>query len=328
MLWKAGDMARIFTTHGVHNDASREDGRNLFTVEAMAPGHWRGFLAIPEEIADLVVKLFEDDQQVAFGKGRSVRGSGELTLKRGELPAARKIKGEKSVTEGVYLITQSPVALDPAGRGREVRERFYELARKWAEQYGLGELTVEDVWAGSGIRFGWNRHRLADADQNGRTPALEVVLPGAVIRLTNTPDKSKLEKALLAGLGGSAARGFGALLPHPGVASDVWRERPELKKQKSSHERAIERAIKLDEGPISVPSASQVGAVMARLAQSEKSALEFLESVRKRGSAQYSKWQDVIHTFGTWIEAGPEEALISFEVLRNLIVAKDKEKRS
>ena len=77
-LWRSADMPRVFTTHGAHNDAATTDGRNLYSLESMAPMIWRGFVALPAELEYILKDSFNIDNLVAFGKSRSVRGLGTL----------------------------------------------------------------------------------------------------------------------------------------------------------------------------------------------------------------------------------------------------------
>ena len=147
----------------------------------------------------------------------------------------------RSWREQTILISQSPIALPEETSGSSIQEVFHGIAQKWANKHELGDVDV--VWAVSGIQFGWNRHGKSGAAAHGRTPAVRVILPGAVIRLKNIINPILLSNALIAGVGEMRERGFGALLPHPGKADSLYRNNPTPPELKSD-ERVKEGVIK------------------------------------------------------------------------------------
>lgn len=320
-LWRAVDMPRVVSTHGVHNGPNGD--RALYTVEAMAPLVWRGLIACPPDAAAALEHLLAQDPRVAFGKARSVRGAGRLSLQR------RQRVADGLVTTGAaasLLIAQAPIALPATFSDAPVQEQLQQLAGAWAEHHGLG--AVDAVWATAGLRFGWNRHQKTDGG-TGRTSATRVILPGAVIRLRERPDSQRLEQALLAGLGEGRERGYGAMLPHPGRADSLYRDTPQPPCLASEHANAIKRALELEKAVPQLPSPSQISAVLASLERSPEEARRYLKGQGGRGSHQYSKWQDTLHEIQQWLE-GPDEhvqesARISLQVLRDQRAARQKE---
>ncbi|MEA1967397.1 MAG: hypothetical protein U9N77_04175, partial [Thermodesulfobacteriota bacterium] len=68
------------------------------------------------------------------------------------------------------------------------------------------------------------------SDNNGNNGFLggkPVIVPGAVFKLKASVEN--LEKKLFAGIGEGRENGFGAVLPHPGIAERLFPEEPKPK---------------------------------------------------------------------------------------------------
>jgi len=316
-LWKSGDIPRVFSTHAVHSDPVTPGGRNVYSIEAIAPLVWRGMLSCPAELAQIVTQAL-DGAEVSFGKARSVRGMGRLTLRQVASPTEIAISQDGPAV----LIAQAPLLLeDRPAPMQTVASELESVARAWAEQCGLG--AVEAVWAGAGLRFGWNRHGQAGAAAHGRTRASRVVLPGAVIRLKQVVDASRLEAALLLGIGGGRERGYGCLLPHPGKAQDLYRRSVvPIRLSPSRHGEAIRLGLKLATG--TSLSASQVSTLLGHLRISRSRADDFLRQQKARGPRYWSTWERSFTELKGWT-ADPAAAIVSLEVARDILVGKDGE---
>lgn len=318
-LWRSATMPRVFTTHGVLNDPATLDGRNLYSIEAMAPLIWRGMFACPAELAESLKDSVAECDSVRFGKSRSVRGAGKLILHRLsqlDLHARFASPGRRAV-----LIAQSPIALPSGQATQTVQAELQQLAQDWAIEHGLGAVDV--VWAAGGVLFGWNRHEGADAGGNARAAAKRVALPGAVIRLESSVESERLTRALLAGLGDGRQRGYGALSAHPGIAETLHESDPRLPELQSGSgiRVGVQQAYKLFQSDVRVLSSSQLSSVLERLSVGRHVALEYLEQQRQRGTMAWTKWQDCRDKLKDWIKADAAQAEVSLQVLRDLQAA-------
>lgn len=300
-LWRAQDLPRILRAHGVHNGP---DGmRNLFTVEALAPLAYSGLLAIPAEAGRRLQDLLLQGGAVCFGKARSVRGAGRLRLvplEAGEAPWSWRLPAAQQSAEGRVFIVQSPLALPDEWRIDRAEEALARLVR----ESGWGELQIGDPegkgrHGGSaamlGVRFGWNRHGLGEVvGQHRRLRARRVVLPGSVIVLRAA--LSNVEARLLDGLGGGRDQGFGAVLPHPGVATARLPQTPEPPALRSEPWAALGLRLWRDAGGDSGPSASQIGALSQRVARGGTAARDYLEELQMRPPRIWDVWKAVRDT--------------------------------
>jgi len=316
-LWRSVDMPRVFTTHGVH-----DQGRNLFSAVAMAPLTWRGLIAVPGEYADTLRQAVAEKAYFSFGKARTVRGLGRMTL---ECVVPDEIFHSK--TQKTILIAQSPIAIGGETPAAKVtlQSELQTLADKWSAAHNLG--PVKAVWGAGGIQFGWNRHGKAGAASHGRLPAIRIAQPGAVIRLESTVAPDLLARALLAGVGGLRERGFGALLPHPGKASQLFQLSSTMPSRStpSGEAEAIKAAFKhYQEVGYGVLSASQISSVV-RLIKGKTEAIKFLKGQSQRGSL-WEKWKGSCEEVIRWVDRfEPPDARKALEVLRDLVVAQGRE---
>lgn len=291
-LWPASGMPRLHIAHGVHNDPTTEDGRNLYTIEAMAPLTWCGVLCLPSAAADALLEAVNESPRVAFGKGRSTHGLGTLRI---EQITDHPLAGGSGEAARV-LIAQSPILLpDQMESGAAVRDEMRTVVRGWADEHGLPE--VSDVWGVAGIRFGWNRHGRGKANTRGRLRACRVIQPGGVVKFASAPSPDSLSGALIAGCGGGRERGYGALSRHPGKAValyDLPREVPELSPDPAEGAtRAVLDIYRRNRGPL--PSVSQISAVEQRLLKTgRQGALGYLDHQCERTPRIWHTWDSII----------------------------------
>lgn len=333
MLWRAQDLPRILRAHGVHSTA---DGtRNLFSVEALAPMVFTGLVALPREAAVSLLPLVQEGAPVTFGKARSVRGAGTLTMQ--EVGQGWQAPWQWSLTEpstqGRVFVVQSPLAVPD----HWAVDRAEVVLQRLVAEAGWGELVLGDPegrgrHAGSaaaiGVRFGWNRlgHGLTVGMQR-RLRARRVVLPGSVLVLREP--LLDPERQLLRGLGDGREQGFGALLPHPGIASGrlpVTTPLPEL-----GSDGAGRLALQLwrQAGRQDGPSPSQIGDLAQRLTHGPEAAQQFLDTLKERARRAFDLWQPVVSLVRENLSAGRVEilakALRTWQDLR--IVADSEESR-
>lgn len=311
-LWKSSAMPRVIS---IHNSVKEKD---LFSIESMAPGRWVGFVALPVEAADVFEKVVQENSRFVFGKRRSVQGGGILSLGRIEnLPVP-----EVSDIDETILITQSPVLIDYKP-DVPLETSFKKIACTWATKNGLPE--PEMVWADAGIRFGWNRHHLGKTiGKQNRLQALPVVLPGAVIKFACKVETVALQKAMIAGLGDCKQRGFGALLCHPGVAKLIHKDDRELREVSSASKFAMLKAVEIAKTKESLPSSSQISAIISHLKNGGAlAAREYLSQQKKRGDKFWSDWQEVYKDICALIDVEGAEAAL--EYLSNTSLARRKD---
>lgn len=316
-LWKSGSMPRVVTAHCVLHDAQRDDGRNLFNMEAMAPLSWSGLLQVPEEAAETLLQELEKNPHIGFGRGRSVRGQGQLTATRlNGTPAELAPRNDWTV-----LIAQSPLLLpDTPPAGASARDELNQLAQDWAETHNLPQ--VEVVWTATAIRFGWNRAGLGRASTEGRLRACRTAVPGTVLRFAAQADAKALAQALAAGFGDGREQGFGALAVHPGAATELF-ELPRRKppRRRSAHKGAVASMLKLHRSLQGrLPSPSQIYAVQQRLVRGGvKEATDYLNEQTKRTTRIWQRWESCVDAVADILQLpGADKAL---RLLADLAIA-------
>lgn len=322
-LWKASDMPHIIRAHGVHDDPQTQGKRNLYTLDSMAPMTWAGLLSLPDKAAKVLRELLDKDPAISFGRGRSVRGSGRLSVEPVEgMPT--QWQGHRDI-----LIAQSPIQLPdrPAKPGASAEDELKDLAGQWAKRHGFGDILK--CWGCTAIRFGWNRAGLGEGTGLGRRlRARRVILPGAVIKFTAPiGDDKRLRKALVEGLGGGREQGFGALSVHPGKAKDVHRGKPSPVTLPGDKDRkaAVEAVLRLDRSRLP----SQIGAVLDRLQKGGGDvAVQYVESQIDRTPRIWQTWKPIIKEVKSLLtDRTPANAAIALKLLQNIAIAKDKENR-
>jgi len=332
-LWKAASMPHVVSAHGVHNDPNTRDGRNLYTIDAMAPVIWQGIVVMPEYAAEVFLRCINEDDLFALGKSRSVRGLGRFSAQRLDEQPPEWKPGERRDDDqgysGTVLIVQSPVMLPDQPHEKTAEAQLLAVAKEWANLHGLPE--PKDSWAITGIRFGWNRHGCGPIIRQGRLRACRVALPGSVIRLAGQADGDALADALLAGLGCGRDRGCGALSVHPGKAQGLYPPNPPTYRKKQSPEKlpsATRKALEIYRKASPLPSPSQIRAVQQRLAGGNKgAAIEYLKHQRERTSRIWFTWSSIFQDVKKLIqEHSCETAFRALEILADLAIA-DAEKK-
>lgn len=280
-LWKASEMPRHLTTHGVSDGPAtasedRRAGRNLYSVEAMMPMYWRGIVTLPSNLAESFVTSINQREEYRFGKGRSVRGRGRLIARI--MPADATSLLNATPADGgdnqdrTALILQSPVAVPRSlhSKGMSADDVLREIAASWLKTRGLPSLAEKPAtWASVGLRFGWNRH---DGDRPFQE-AVPVLQPGSVFTLSELANPADLQAALIAGFHHDShdaveekQKGHGALAVHPGIATGFYqspRTSPEI------GNRTLAEAMRIVDGLRSrshLPSPSQIRGVQQRIA--------------------------------------------------------------
>ena len=322
-VWRGADIPRALSAHGVHMDGQGD--RNLFTVEAIAPLTWSGLVALPAEAARVLEQSLADDPRVAFGKARSVRGAGKLKLTR--MPpnaiAAPPLGGDK---DGKVFVVQSPLAIDD---DVEVRSSEAAMAELMA---AAGWGTVKECHAAAGVRFGWNRHGLGNkSGQANRLRAVRCILPGSVVVFDEAV--ISLPKRLLAGAGRGRREGFGALLPHPGIARSKHQPTPSRVCLSSKNEAGKAGLQLWEKATARGPTASQIAALAGRLAKSKEAALKHLATQKQRPERVYRRWRDVIDNTKVFVkacadDASREQAVKALRVWQDLAIIHREEERS
>lgn len=326
-LWKASDMPHVITAHGVLNDPTVEDGRNLFTVDAMAPMLWQGLVVMPADAAERLQQSLAHDPLVAFGKSRSVRGFGNLR--------ATPIEGippewhPPQNAHRTVLIVQSPLLLpDMSGAPQRAEDALRQLAQNWANGHGLPSHAI-DTWANVRIHFGWNRHAASD-NSTGRQPACRVAAPGSVIAFTTRLDPAVLAEALQGGMGEGRQRGFGAVSVHPGTATGLYtpEPRPRVLSGSATHKDAVQRVLDIWHHAEHLPSPSQIRAVQQRLDDrvGVDKARAYLKHQTERTSRIWFTWEPIYSQIDELLsQCGPAESFKALELLADLAIASEKE---
>ena len=311
-LWRASDMPLVITSHGVHEDASSNRTRNLFTVVAMAPLVWQGHIVVPKDAVDDIQRIMTDLPQVSIGKSRTVRGLGTLSLDVVQgIPEAWKTK-----TNNTVLVVQSPIQI-PA-TWLSVQKEF----RKVAESWQLGE--IREVWASSGILFGWNRLK------NGLQQAQRVILPGAVVQFNCKVDDKILYEFLTQAdylQSDERQRGYGAMSVHPGQATELFEfdsTPPPMPKSSQNYAEGIKRVQRIARLNI-LPSVSQIRRIKDLVdTDGPQRAIDFLKrQMTERTARIWSDWEDCYEEIVDLAQKLPTESLSrALEVLADLTLAK------
>lgn len=317
VLWRSGDMARYLSAHGVINGDAKDGGsrRNLFTVQSLAETRFVGFASMPEDAFNLLKASLEKNSSVLVGKARSVRGNGALTVSvlpsfPISLPDVEEGEGElKHEETKAAFIVQSPVLL-PADIDKNLSAA--QMLEKVIEAAGWGK--VKECSASVQVLFGWNRNK------NGRQKAELVIAPGAVFLLESIP--GNWQELLLKGLGEGRDRGYGAVLPHPGVAQDRFRREDEALHKVASSGDYAKTAWNIWGKSKGKLSASQISRLLTLLSSSKESALKFLSTQKFDRSVKFwDCWQAVFDDVVGLIESDPKKAEKVFKVWYDLTVA-------
>lgn len=330
-LWRAQDLPRLVSAHAAID--TPDGSRGLYTIEALAPLVFTGLVALPPEAAEALDRALQADPILHVGKARSVRGRGRLHVHRltdAESTLTWALPGEAA---GRVFIAQSPLALPDdwdIGRAETALQRLVDEA-------GWGRLVLdEDVGAGAvartmaacAVRFGWNRHGVGSTatPAHSRLRARRVILPGSVLVLTKPLDRV-LER-LLTGLGDGREQGFGALLPHPGIATGRV-ERQQVPPTLTSRSAASREGLSLwraseQQGP----TPSQIAALLRHLDTGPAAAVAFLERQRKeRPPRVWHRWEGIADKLKGLVQGDVETARGALRVWQDLAIVHREEQR-
>jgi len=325
-LWKAMELPRVISAHGVHAAATPDERRTLYTIEALAPMVFSGLLAMPPEAADALIDSLSENCDVQLGKARTVRGTGKLLAQRIPGPEAVLPQGLPTELPNQVFVVQSPLALSD-----EMKVTRAEVALKdLVEASGWGQVLLDSqtpegrvlrTAATCGIRFGWNSLGLGEKARvhHKRLRARRVVLPGSVVvfaaPLTDWPTK------LLKGIGDGRECGFGALLPHPGMAGPEPFLPASMLPEKESRNQAGRQAWILFEkahGALG-PSPGQLAALRRQIGHQPT---EYLKQQRRRGSVDrvWHRWEPVFNDVMQLVGGDPELANDTLRTWQDLAI--------
>ena len=319
-LWRAADMPRLVTAHGVHHDPEGQGRRNLFTVEAMAPMVWTGWVALPPGVLGVLERMLSSNPMVAFGRSRSVSGSGRIELAPAEsdlstVSVAGRLKNQ-------IFVLQSPAAIPDSLEcsGLDAVAILGHLVR----ESGWGVLKEDGLHQAScGVRFGWNRHApTTNGATSHRIAARRVVLPGSVFILEQPVSHERLLRGLGIESNGDIdgrTQGFGAVLPHPGKASTRFEITPAATPTLGSPD-AGKLGYKLwSLAGAKGPSASQIGSLIEKL--SAGTARQYLESRRERPTPRWRVWENHVEPLSKLLASNNPSTAAALRVWQDLAVA-------
>jgi len=282
---------------------------------------FKGILACPEDVAGQIVETL-NNQYVAFGRSRSVRGGGTLTVKA--IPSIEvhfSWRISPSLDRRVFVL-QSPVAVpDEMTPFGAAEEQLKSLIPATVEEFiQLDGITAPGIQASARVLFGWNRHgKGSKADRrHNRLRARRVITPGSVFVLQEPV--SDLATFLLNGIGDGKQQGLGNILPHPGKASIQYKRQQDKLPIIKSKDAAGKLGIKLHEmAPAVSPSQiGHLGALAER--ESDSAALEFLErQTKQRSGRTFDRWKDVKSELVNLLKH-PKEAAAAFRVWQDLAI--------
>ncbi len=317
-FWKANEMGRVISAHGVHNGdrgGNESPARNLFTVEALSPTVFTGIMAIPESACDLLLQSLKENPFARFGKAKSVRGGGQLKAEKivfTEFPILNSGRSD-------VFIVQSPICV----REDLGNDSFQEAMAKMVKDAGFGE--VEAAWGAMEIRFGWSRNTSA-----GRLPPQKIILPGSVFKLKSSVDN--LEEKLVSGIGsnhqdqsGAIDRqyGFGAVLPHPGKAVELFAvKQPKREVMKPDKNFGRDGFQLWDKARKSGLSTSQISRIRELVIIEPKKAVEYIERQHNDRPAKiWERWRPVYDQLRDTIKKDPDHVIQVLKVCQDLLAA-------
>lgn len=332
LLWRSGDMPRIVSAHAVINNR-----RNLFTVESQAPMVYEGWLCLPENAATALSERLHKNSYVCFGKARTVRGGGHLYV-------------DEKTTEGLFeqwcqnvFVLQSPAAIPDEwnfyGDAGDIQSAEQVLAKLLADS-GWGEMMPQDRQASEvsvtsqgrcAVRFGWNRHGVGvGVDHTRRLRARRVFLPGTVFQLKQRPQN--LWELLQRGLGverqgdiDGRCQGFGAVLPHPGVARELFTRDPKPKAMQSDETGHLAFEW-FQQAKGANPTPSQISSLAARLkGETPEAAISYLKGQLERPEKVFQRWKNISKSLTNEMRSNPRRAESALRAYADLVNAQGKQ---
>jgi hypothetical protein len=238
-------------------------------------------------------------------------GDGKLSIE--EVSPSRILKNASK--EARVWVVQSPIAIP-----NDIQEGLCEtMLQIIAQKAGW---PVEETWAKAGVRFGWNRHGLGAPAREGhkRTQARRCILPGSVIVLAKSFDDP--ENILLRGLGDGAEDGFGALLPHPGIAKTLFRPHPALVKIQSKSKASRDAFFLWKKAGTSGPTPSQIAHLAGQLAAQKAS--QWLQKQKERPARIWNRWSEIYVDVQKIVQSDPQDAREVLRIWQDLAIANRK----
>lgn len=304
-LWKSSDMARVITAHGVVN-GNRGGGqkRNLYTIEAMAPATFSGFVSMPEYAAELLKKSLKENPFVTMGKSRSIRGGGKLVVQEKTLDSIIPGGGSKTA-----FIVQSPILVP----FEDAHKPFFDIITRLAQEYGFGK--VEEASGTVTTQFGWN-----NTVHGGMLCAVAVIAPGSVFGVKE-PVKD-VQRKLISGIGAGRERGFGAVVLHPGIARTLHPALPARRKMEKIKNFGQEGFRLWEKARAGNLSASQISRIRELVSLDAQKAIAYLERQKNdRPETIWQRWKDVIDEMRQGITSDPGYYARVLKVCQDLLVA-------
>lgn len=323
-LWKARSMPHDIRSHGVHRNEAGNPERGLYTVDSMAPMVWRGLVLLPKNLANELIESFKTVSECAFGSRRSVQGMGEITAEIVDEPAEWKLSKDAQRT---VFIVQSPVSIPYELHKKSADEQLHEMAKKWLENCGVSASEL-NVWANTGVLFGWNVKR-----KGQQAPQL-VILPGSVIQLQEKLSAEKIRQLLECGFflnQSDPQRGYGAVSVHPGKAVRLFERKPKREVLNGDELRRTitEQVLKIFSQNHHLPSPSQVRSLRKIYAvKTSQEAKEYFYA-QIENDTTWQAWIEIKKTIDEWLkqpEKEKETVLFGLELLADLILTKNNEK--
>jgi CRISPR/Cas system CSM-associated protein Csm3 (group 7 of RAMP superfamily) len=282
-LWRSAEMPRVFAAHvGLGNDEPA-----LFTTQSMAPLTYRGLISVPQALANRIRELLGSGLVASFGRNRTVRGLGRL---RASPPPTdwRTFIAELAGRAGVpAFIVHSPILVPNHSR----HEPAGAALKRVVEAAGWG--TVDEAHANLTCSFGWNRTVAKDlVGDTRRIRAAVTIAPGSVFRLAAAPPD--LPAKLVKGLGEGRERGFGAVLPHPGIARELYASPATPTVLKSTDDAGMRANKLIDQARDSGLTPSQISDLISRLEHGRKTLSDRLAKMRSTASPRsWERWKSV-----------------------------------
>jgi len=324
---KAVDISRVISAHGVHKELhadndnkieNEKNERNLFTIESIAPMTFSGIISMPENAAVLLLESIKTNNFFQFGKAKGIKGGGTLSAEKLVFSDFIKQEALSNEFKDRVFVVQSPVLIPENEKISSSKETFCKLIN----ESGWGKAA--DAMCNISMIFGWNSHGkgVNNAFQMRRLSAQKIITPGSVFILEKPIDN--LEEKLLRGIGKGKERGFGAVLPHVGIADRKYHVEiePEIIKSKSKEgEIGFNFWVKSNSSGL---SASQINFFRNKLLTSKETGLKFLHEVKdNRTKKVWDRWKIVRMELIECINCDYETAKKAVKVWQDLVVAKE-----
>jgi len=272
-----------------------------------------GWAFLPQEAIDVFQNSLKSNPYVVMGRSRGVLGDGILSITSVQ---ASEILQHTYRNSQVWVV-QSPIAIPENADYLSGNEPAEEILKKMAQAAGLP--VASDTWAKAGVQFGWNRHGLGIPAHAGhqRLKARRCILPGSVLVFSQPVQDP--ENFLIRGLGKGAENGFGALLPHPGLASAIFRPAPSNVTLKSRNNAAKEAWKLWQESGTGGPTPSQIAHLAGKLRAGE--ALKWLKKQKEERPARiWDRWSPVYDILEKLLQ-DPAKAASVLRIWQDLVIA-------